>query len=121
MKSITCADCRTKRSNPRFRNTRYCRACRLLRDLIYVAAEQRPCADCARPFAPTDRKDTLCGACHYGSVYEGHCAICLTDAELHRPDIAVCIRCVRDPAKRKTIIAGLRRGQAERKEAHHAA
>lgn len=120
VKSITCHDCGTRRLNPRFKNTRYCRSCRLLRDLLYVSDEQRPCADCRRPFAPVDRKDTLCGTCNYGSIYEGHCALCRrSDVELHRPDIAACVKCVRDPAKRKTIIAGLRRGQRERQQEHH--
>jgi hypothetical protein len=94
-------------------------SCRLLRDLLYVAAEQRPCAHCKRAFAPVDRKDTLCGDCQYGSVYVGHCYRCNGDAELHRPGIAVCVKCIRVPLYRRKIIDGLRRGQAERRQTHN--
>lgn len=116
MKSITCEDCSTKRSNPRYKNTRYCKSCRLLRDLIYVEMEQRPCDHCKQQFAPVSRRDTLCGTCNYGSSYFGTCAFCkLEHAELHRAGIPVCVKCVRVPALRRGVIAGLRRGQGERR------
>lgn len=115
MKSITCQDCSTKRINPRYRNTRYCKSCRLLRDLLYIELEQRPCADCKQMFAPVSRKDTLCGRCNYGSVYQGRCAFCKLDVELHRDGIPVCTSCIRAPTLRSTIISGLRKGQAARR------
>jgi hypothetical protein len=114
-KSIKCQDCGARRENVRYANTRYCKSCRLLRDLLYVETEQRPCADCTRPFAPVNRKDTLCGDCNYGSIYTGRCFLCAQDeAELYRDGIAVCVKCIRVPANRKRIIAGLRKGQRER-------
>jgi hypothetical protein len=118
--TITCQDCSQRRSNARFRNTRYCVACRMLRDFLYVGDEQRPCVECARPFAPVHRKDTMCGPCCFGSIHEGRCAFCeLEHAELYRPGIAVCVRCVRDPKQRRRILAGLRKGQRERRAANH--
>lgn len=118
--TITCEDCGAKRLNPRFKNTRYCNSDRLLRDLLYVGDEQRPCRECKRPFAPVSRKDTLCGTCNYGSVYEGTCAFCKrSNAELHRPGIPVCVKCVRLPSLRGQIVAGLRKGQRERRQANN--
>lgn len=120
--TIKCADCSARRTNARFKNTLYCMSCRLLRDMLYVGKEQRPCASCTTLFAPVNRKDTDCGACQYGSVHEGHCYRCNAAAELHRPGIAVCVRCIRVPRYRANIVAGLRKGQRERRQANnHAA
>lgn len=117
-RSIKCEDCGTRRENVRYANTRYCKSCRLLRDLLYVETEQRPCDACKQRFAPVSRKDTLCGRCNYGSIYAGHCFLCKQDeAELHRDGIPVCVKCIRDPANRGRIIGGLRKGQRDRKAA----
>jgi hypothetical protein len=117
-KTITCADCSARRSNARFKNTLYCMSCRLLRDMLYVGKEQRPCSTCKKLFAPVDRKDLDCGDCQYGSVHEGHCYRCNAPRELHRPGISVCVKCIRVPLYRANIIDGLRRGQRERREAN---
>jgi hypothetical protein len=116
-RTITCEDCGAQRLNARYKNTRYCKSCRLLRDLVFLDETQRPCSHCKSTFAPTSTKDTLCGTCNYGSVYSGPCAFCKEDAELHRQGIPVCVRCIRSPALRRTIISGLKRGQKERKAA----
>lgn len=118
MKNIKCQDCSAKRSNVRYSNTRYCISCRLLRDFLYVGVEQRPCAACKRPFAPVNRKDTLCGTCNYGSIFEGHCLYCKKDAELYRENLPLCVKCVRSPRDRARIITGLRKGQAARRLAN---
>lgn len=120
MKTITCEDCSTERRNAAYSNTRYCKSCRLLRDLLFVDDATRPCKDCRKVYAPVSRRDTRCGGCNYGSVHTGRCAFCkLEDAELHRAGIPVCLKCIRLPTLRRSIIAGLRKGQAERRQANN--
>jgi len=117
-KDITCADCSALRRNAAYSNTRYCVSCRLLRDLSFIKDQVRTCsrAACSRRFAPVSRRDSYCGPCGFGSPDEGHCWYCKNDhAELHRAGLAVCVNCIRDPAKRITILGALRRGQADRR------
>jgi hypothetical protein len=116
-RSIICSDCGAKRENVQYKNTLYCHHCRLLRDLLFLGEKhERKCGGCETPFARTHTKDTLCGDCHYGSMYFGACALCSTpDAALHRPGIAVCIPCLRAPANRPKIINGLMKGLKARK------
>lgn len=117
---ITCEDCGQKRSNAQYKNTRYCMACRLLRDLIFLDDRTRPCKSCRKVFAPVSRRDGLCGKCNYGSIDEGLCKLCKNEhAELYRRGIAVCVKCVRDPKQRPTVIAGLKIGLKERRTANN--
>lgn len=119
--SITCTDCAAKRSNAQYRNTCYCHACRLLRDLVFMGDGIRKCSDaaCSRRFAPVTRRDRLCGGCNYGSVYRGECKFCFEgDVELHRPGVALCVGCLRDPKKRGGIVEALKKGQRERRQAN---
>jgi NAD-dependent SIR2 family protein deacetylase len=71
-------------------------------------------------YAPTSRRDSYCGTCCYGSVDEGQCVKCKTDnSELYRKGIPVCVKCVRDPKLRPDIVAGLKKGQRQRREANN--
>lgn len=115
-KDIICEDCGATRRNPAYKNTRYCKSCRLLRDLVYIDDATRPCKSCRRSYAPVSRRDTLCGKCNYGSVDEGLCHFCKSEhAELYRPGIGVCCSCVRAPRLRPSIVAALKKGQRERR------
>lgn len=120
-KDVTCADCSALRKNASYANTLYCVSCRLLRDLAFLKDQTRQCsaAGCRRRFAPVTRRDSFCGPCGYGSSDEGTCLFCKrSDAELHRPELAVCTSCIRDPKLRRGIIAALRKGQRERRQAN---
>lgn len=115
---IICEDCGAKRSNAAYKNTRYCKSCRLLRDLVFLDDTTRPCKGCRRMYAPTQRRDAYCGECCFGSVDEGRCAFCkLENAELYRAGVAVCVKCVRDPRLRRSVVAALKKGQRERRAA----
>lgn len=118
--AITCADCGAKRSNAQYKNTRYCHACRMLRDLVFVEDSTRKCVSCSTVFAPVTRRDSLCGTCNYGSIYTGACKFCHEpDAELQRSGVAVCVKCVRDPKRRPTVVEGLKIGQRARRKANN--
>lgn len=118
-KTITCADCSATRHNAAYANTRYCKSCRLLRDFQYLGDATKPCSSCDRQFAPTSRRDSLCGKCCYGSIDEGRCIFCKDEhAELYRAGTPVCVKCIRDPSQRRSIFAALRKGQRERRLAN---
>lgn len=118
-KDVTCCDCSAKRRNAAYSNTRYCKSCRLLRDLTYLADRTKSCDECKATFAPASRRDAYCGKCCFGSLDVGTCAFCKrSDAELHRQGIPVCCQCLRLPTLRRQIIAGLQRGQRERRLEH---
>jgi hypothetical protein len=120
--SITCDDCGHKRSNAQYKNTKFCHQCRMLRDLLFAGLATRKCSDaaCSKTFAPVVRRDALCGDCHFGNIYAGDCKFChRANVDLHRPGIAVCVRCVRDPKQRKGIVEGLKKGQRARRAANN--
>lgn len=109
MRTIQCADCgsdyETKRSN-----TKYCRACRLYRDLTFIQDRTKECIECERKFAPVTRKDLVCGSCfsHMAQVHAGHCALCDRDTQhLIHGDVACCWSCATDPKKRITLLRAL--------------
>lgn len=115
-KDIICKDCSAIRSNPAYKNTRYCKSCRLLRDLDFVGELTRDCKNCRRSYAPTSRRDSYCGPCGFGSIDEGRCVFCSSEhAELYRAGISVCCTCVRAPEKRRSVIAALKKGQRQRR------
>ncbi len=121
MTNITCKDCGTLRRNVQYKNTLTCESCRLLRDLEWIADRTHNCtaAGCNHVFAPARRGDRWCGECSFSNV-AGTCVLCKTeDAELYRPSIPVCLRCVKSPDQRTTLVQALRRGRAARKEANH--
>lgn len=116
MASIKCEACSAKRSNVQYKNTKFCHPCRMLRDLVFVGLLTRKCGGCAKSFAPVVRRDPLCGKCHYGNIYQGTCVMCGgEDVDLHRPGVAVCVKCVRDPDARGRVVAALRKGQKSRR------
>lgn len=116
---IICADCGATRQRAQYKNTLYCHACRLLRDLVFAGAEQRSCSTCPRQYVPVSRRDKHCGHCDFGSIYTGDCALCQrSNADIYRPGVAVCLLCLRDPAQRRTLLAGLKNGHRARRLEH---
>src|SRR5215207_8627501 len=104
--TIVCKSCGAQRRTQQ-RNTKYCHKCRLLQNLEYLATRTRRCIEpnCNTEFAPVDTKDCYCGAHALGhSTLRGHCAWCHQDtAYLAKPDVPVCVRCVRTSAFRREI------------------
>lgn len=115
--TITCAECGDTRTAA-FKNTKYCVKCALLRDLTFVGDRTYKCDDCKAEFAPLARRDPYCGNCAFGCGKFEDCVGCAGTAELHRPGVPLCTRCLRDPKQRRKIIRALRGGQQERRIAN---
>lgn len=115
MATITCKDCGAERTRcPK--NTKYCKPCRLLRDIAYWEHERRTCLECRATFAPLGRTDYHCSACRPGiHGREVSCAFGHTGG-LVLTGIPVCAACLRAPAKRASLMAALKRGQAQRRQ-----
>ncbi len=108
-KTIQCEDCGRKYETTR-KNTKYCRVCRVFRDLAYLRALTKTCVACDRDFAPMRRDDLLCGHCDPTTSkqeVEGDCALCQVHANLLHADIAVCKGCATDPEKRELFMKAL--------------
>jgi hypothetical protein len=116
MATISCTDCGAERKQcPK--NTLYCKACRLLRDLDHWTSNRRQCRDCRAAFAPIGRTDYRCSSCHPGSrLRQITCVLCRTDGAPLLSGIPVCDQCLRAPAKRKKLFEALQRGQAQRRQ-----
>lgn len=114
--TITCQDCATQRQRCPA-NTRYCKPCRLLRELYYWQRRRRACQNCNAEFAPLNRNDMHCSACDRGlAPYAGRCISCADEQGWPAvKDIPVCAPCMRNPRKRALIISALERGQTKRK------
>lgn len=107
-RTIRCEDCgadyKTKRAN-----TKYCRVCRLYRNLLFLKNRKKECPACGDQFAPLAMDDMVCGRCDIGRHYvDGTCALCgdATSKQLH-PDVAVCHPCATDPSRRPLLIRAL--------------
>ena len=125
MATITCRDCGAERHRVPS-NTRYCKRCRMLRDIDYWRRETRHClgTECEHAkFAPLDRADRHCSACNPGlRAHVGPCALAYKDAPhegryIH-PALPVCADCARDPRQRQRLIRALETGQAARQAQH---
>lgn len=109
MNTISCADCgadyETKRSN-----TKYCRVCRIYRDLSFLGERTKNCLECDKKFALMSRKDLLCGGCgsFLAKEVEGDCSLCgASTKHLLHETIKVCRPCATDPKKRVTLLRAL--------------
>lgn len=120
MATITCEQCGTVRTSCPS-NTKLCRPCGVLRDAEYTLNfPPRECSQrgCGNKFAPLSRSDRLCGECSL-SQHRGHCNWCETDdAELVKPELALCGRCAKDSTRRVGVIKALRFRQAKSREAN---
>jgi hypothetical protein len=119
MASIACTDCGHHRHRCPS-NTKYCRKCRLLRDVEFWADKTRTCRDerCEQSFTPTHRHDAYCGHHQLGQTANlGPCVFCNHERSYRiAPDVNCCERCARDATTRKKLIRALRKGQAQRIE-----
>lgn len=105
--TIHCADC-DREAQAHKANMKYCAVCRLFRNLVYLENRTTDCVSCSEKFAPFRRGDVLCADCDVvrpRAYTEGTCALCAggTYPLLHA-DVAVCLRCAKDPAQRRTFL-----------------
>jgi hypothetical protein len=118
LRTIRCADCGHGRETARA-NTKYCRLCRLFRDLSHLKGRTSTCIACGARFAPLTANDGLCSKCDFlaENNARGRCNICETDnALLIKAGVAVCNGCAKDPKRRKVVVMAVaqkRRRQIE--------
>lgn len=103
---IECSDCGAPRLT-RWKNTKYCFLCRLIRNLEFIGDKTTKCIVDDKVFAPIKRNDDLCGDCDVIPMFEGLrgvCAFCKEDDKpLVAPEVAVCIGCAKNPKYRKNV------------------
>lgn len=106
---IHCEDCGAHRLT-KYKNTKYCHVCRLLRNLKFIGQKTKTCFICDAEFAPIDRNDGMCRACgdlRRSYNVDGKCGLCGREGLLWRKEIRVCIECLRDPRQRPRLLKGL--------------
>lgn len=111
---IECEDCGTKRVT-RYKNTKYCEICRLLRNLKFIGDRTESCLVTKKRFAPIKRNQQLSLTCDPYSTpagHEGTCGVCDTEGRLYGDNVKVCTECLDDPKQRGKIIAMLIQKQA---------
>jgi hypothetical protein len=121
MATITCHDCGDqRRSVPS--NTRYCKKCRVLRELVYWHRRTRHCRECEREYAPLSRTDYWCSKCDPGLEHKtGPCGLYPNKPHEGAPTFAqipICAGCFRDPRKRDWLIRVMQKGRNDRRTAN---
>lgn len=110
--TIKCENCGSPRLTRR-KNTKYCRLCRILKNLEYLDTWEETCIACENRFAPLQRGEDLCGDCAIFPAQgdpKGPCAICHEqDARLMEANINVCQACSTKPENRKILIQSLKK------------
>lgn len=117
---MTCADCSSSFEAKRS-NTKYCPACRLYRDLIFIKDSTEECWCCESKFSPTKRGMIVCAPCGEHQYKRAHCAFCeQDDRPILMPGLAVCIHCAFAPENRKKLMRSVtQRRDNQRREAAH--
>lgn len=110
----TCEDCKRSFSTRRPQQARYCRFCRIHRDLQHYGVRQETCMVCDGKFCPIRAGDRLCGVCRVigegRASVRGRCAACGTsDTDLLHKDIRACGTCARDPKQRGALLKAVER------------
>lgn len=117
MADITCEDCGLEFQSSRD-NAKYCRVCRLFRNLVFIEARTYDCWACGGEFAPLERNQKFCGDCNtVRSAHDapGTCSFCKEKTEqlLHK-EVKVCRKCATDPENRQLLIRALHKKKASR-------
>lgn len=108
---IACADCGSTHE-ARAKNTKYCKVCRLYRNLMFQANTGQPfgtCKLCDNTFTKLNRNDILCGKCVFMDNASGSCSICDREAPLYHADVRLCLPCLKNPALYRKVVAALKR------------
>lgn len=114
-RTIVCADCGAE-APARNKLAKYCDLCRLVRNVKFIGTGTRKCWACERDFAPRARNDVLCGSCELPPAHRvtGTCALCQAPGDVFSQDIAVCLQCTKDPARRPIFLRALIKKQHSR-------
>lgn len=121
MKTIICEDCGKLRETAQS-NTRFCRVCRLLKNLTWLKSRTAKCLVCECRFAPLERNAYLCPKCDPAERKDppvGNCALCDTEGELVDTDVHVCMGCATSIDKRPIFHAALIKKVKAQKEANN--
>lgn len=120
MNLIKCVDCGAERKAI-YKNTKYCRVCRLSRNLDYLERlgwDSVKCVVCDARFAPMKRGDQTCPKCSYlpQCAVVAPCGLCGTVAQTVDKDIAVCYGCATDKKRRREFQRALKKKVYLRKQ-----
>jgi hypothetical protein len=115
---IECADCGKSRV-ARLKNTKYCRLCRLFRDLTFMASgynAKAECLVCDVTFLRVKRNDVLCGTCDIAAeaAPTGECSFCGETRKLYDEDVTVCRPCIKSPKQRELLLKSVGQKRASR-------
>lgn len=117
--SVSCADCAETFQSARS-NAKYCSACRLYRDLIFVKDNTAECWACGGRFCPTKRGMAICSTCAaHEYTKRGHCAFCEQDDQpMLTKGLAVCAPCALDVKNRRKLIRSVASRRSAQMEAN---
>lgn len=107
--TIHCEDCGKPRLTGR-RNTKYCRVCRLLKNINFIGDRTSECPRCKKRYAPVTRNDLMCGKCNPRIAQgkpTGICGFCKEEKDLIDSDIKVCHGCATEPDNRLAFTIAL--------------
>lgn len=112
---ISCQDCGTEYETTR-KNTRYCRPCRILRNLTYYGPRTVKCWTCEEAFSPYEAKQVFCGQHGHkpDSAPIADCGLCKQRGPVLHEDIHVCFNCSTDTKQRPRFIRALTAKQERR-------
>lgn len=116
---IKCADCGEPYTAKR-RNAKYCRLCRLFRDLIYLDRRTHECVSCGDRFAPLHSNDKLCAICDFATKTADakKCSFCSEKRATVNAEVSVCLGCAKDPKHRRLLIQATGKKRRTRTEAN---
>lgn len=106
---ITCENCGRERET-RYKNTKYCLVCRLLKNLNYIGTRRQKCPSCGETFAPLHRNEVMCGKCNPKFAVgkpRGVCGFCEEEKDLILDSVRVCHPCATDPDNRERFLVAL--------------
>lgn len=109
-RTIECKDCGSPFPTTRS-NAKYCRVCRLYRNLVFLRDSTFECAACGTTVAPVVRDGWVCSTCDPTmgcSDVTGCCSLCSIDAKLPYEELAVCEECLNSPDQRRLLVSALR-------------
>lgn len=128
---LTCVDCGDSSHTVTRSDAKYCPSCKLRRALEYVESGRhrmrstRKCRVCGVPYRMTHGKDLkTCGHCDTAALDTTTkaglpaCSWCSGKVHPRSALPSVCLECQSDPASRKKLVRGLRKGFSDRKLAN---
>lgn len=110
LRIIECEDCGCPRLTRRS-NTKFCRVCRIYKNLKYLGDRVTKCIACDKTFAPIYRNEDVCASCSPDLPTgdpRGTCVICKQEnASIIDQSISLCLQCAQNPKTRKPFKGAL--------------